>query len=327
MAEEPFAELIGRLTSEFIGDVFSSAARLQNGSWESGAIALAVSQYNSGHVAADPDLHTQYASVHLDDHERRPISVAALARSLQLPRESVRRYTLQLVERGVLVRAGKDGLIVPKHYIMRPEVEAQAREIPIGFIDMLQKLDDVAYPFLSEELGMAPPPRPAGEFPIYFVARTAGAFLFRIYYEAMATSPNLLDFLIEQAVTNHNISELTAEEHHRFSVMGVTPPDRLRRPMAAAAIAQALGVSPSTAYRVIRRMVNEGRLSKSGLGYIVPNRVLQARAARVEQANTYFRAMIRSLQQRISVAEVIAAGPALKRMRHSSLDENGGAAA
>lgn len=56
------------------------------------------------------------------DHERRPLTVRQVADSLDLPYETVRRRFVEMLEKGMAQRIGREGFIVPQSALAKPEV-------------------------------------------------------------------------------------------------------------------------------------------------------------------------------------------------------------
>lgn len=56
------------------------------------------------------------------DHERRPLTVRQVADSLALPYETVRRRFVEMLEKGMAQRIGREGFIVPSSALAKPEV-------------------------------------------------------------------------------------------------------------------------------------------------------------------------------------------------------------
>lgn len=56
------------------------------------------------------------------DHERRPLTVRQVADSLDLPYETVRRRFVEMLEKGMALRIGREGFIVPQSALAKPEV-------------------------------------------------------------------------------------------------------------------------------------------------------------------------------------------------------------
>lgn len=56
------------------------------------------------------------------DHERRPLTVRQVADSLDLPYETVRRRFVEMLDKGMALRIGREGFIVPQSALAKPEV-------------------------------------------------------------------------------------------------------------------------------------------------------------------------------------------------------------
>lgn len=80
-----------------------------------GIILLAIMGANVGALDTDPVASRQFAGLAAipPDTLRRPISVYALAASLGLPYETVRRHVHKMIAQGVCERVGDEGVIVP----------------------------------------------------------------------------------------------------------------------------------------------------------------------------------------------------------------------
>ena len=78
-------------------------------------ILLAIMGANVGALDADPVASKKFAGIDAvpPDELRRPISIYALAASLGLPYETVRRQVHKMIERGICERVGDEGVIVP----------------------------------------------------------------------------------------------------------------------------------------------------------------------------------------------------------------------
>lgn len=107
-----------------------------NGDLMSGLVFTAIRAANTKHITntapgANKDL--------LPDYDRRPVSMMAVSNSMRLPYETVRRHSLRLVERGLCVRAGRNGLIVPTAALREMTVEAgTVVQLVLGFIQELR---------------------------------------------------------------------------------------------------------------------------------------------------------------------------------------------
>jgi len=72
------------------------------------------------------------------DSDRRPVSMMAISNSRRLPYETVRRHSSRLVERGLWVRADRNGLIVPVAALRDMTAEAgPVVQLILGFMQEL----------------------------------------------------------------------------------------------------------------------------------------------------------------------------------------------
>jgi hypothetical protein len=87
-----------------------------------GVIYLAVLQANIRPIADDPRLSRAYAGAEPPpDSVRIPVTARAVAESLNLPRETTRRYINRLVAMGHCNRIGRQGVVVPQAVLVSPE--------------------------------------------------------------------------------------------------------------------------------------------------------------------------------------------------------------
>lgn len=86
-------------------------------------IFLAIQAANVGSLDSDPKESRRYSGVDAipPDELRRPISIYALAGSLGLPYETVRRQVHKMIDQGIVDRMG-DGVIVPARVLESPQM-------------------------------------------------------------------------------------------------------------------------------------------------------------------------------------------------------------
>jgi hypothetical protein len=89
-------------------------------------LVMAINQANIGPLTRDPAARTRYGALEAPapDHERRPVSVRAVAASMQLPYETARRNIRRLEQQGVCVLSPQ-GVVVPEAF-MRSEAYFEA---------------------------------------------------------------------------------------------------------------------------------------------------------------------------------------------------------
>jgi DNA-binding Lrp family transcriptional regulator len=118
-AAAPEVWRLARLSVLFVFDV----ARISRGEGDllEPLLLTAILQANQAALPGRPDLQLAYGGTQwaLPDAQRRPISISALAHSLGLPFETVRRRARALAARGLCVRT-PEGLSVPETVVTSP---------------------------------------------------------------------------------------------------------------------------------------------------------------------------------------------------------------
>jgi hypothetical protein len=74
------------------------------------------------------------------DDERRPITIRQVADSLGLPYETVRRRVVEMLERGMARKVGREGFIVPVEALGRPEVVNSLKRSHTSLLRFLKEL-------------------------------------------------------------------------------------------------------------------------------------------------------------------------------------------
>ncbi len=116
---------IGRSTNSFHLRTAELLADAVDGDLVRGIIFLGIIQANVQTLNSDLDLSLRYAGVETipPDALRRPISVYALAQSLDLPYETTRRYVQKLIEDGRCAREAS-GIVAPSQVLAQPAMIA-----------------------------------------------------------------------------------------------------------------------------------------------------------------------------------------------------------
>ena len=74
------------------------------------------------------------------NEERRPITIRQVADSLGLPYETVRRRMVEMLERGMARKVGREGFIVPAEALARPEVVNSLKRSHTSLLRFLKEL-------------------------------------------------------------------------------------------------------------------------------------------------------------------------------------------
>jgi hypothetical protein len=140
-------------------------------------IVMAVNQANIAPLTRDTDARYAYGglSAPAPDESRRPVSIHAIAMSMQLPFETVRRRVHHLEEVGA-VRQEARGVIVPTAYLSSP---AYVQDVMVAHGRMRQLYFDLSGQSLLDPLP-ASHYLPTDEAPVRAAARLLSDFLLRI---------------------------------------------------------------------------------------------------------------------------------------------------
>ncbi len=113
--DAPYSRLFAYFVAEFVQRTALPVVAAFDNDYEQAMIFLAITTQNIQNLMLNQVTRKQYASfaVLAPDHLIRPVSRMALARSTNLPRETVRRKVLKLMARGFVEETPK-GLIVPR---------------------------------------------------------------------------------------------------------------------------------------------------------------------------------------------------------------------
>jgi hypothetical protein len=234
-------------------------------------LRAAIVHSNLAHLIRDPVFQRRFATVDQDppDAMRRPATINAIATSLRLPFETVRRRVLGLVETGVCALSS-GGVIVPQAASSSPPyraaLAAQHGKLE-GLYRRLRAIGALAPPPAVEPWAGDPPVRLAGRLVVEYVLRFTDPVLKQI--RDPVTSLTLLEIILA------NTEDLPDGEGGGDGTdVAAFVPDSRRAPVTVTALEARLGV----AHETLRRHV--GRLREIGLcravegGYIVPAEAL-----------------------------------------------------
>ncbi|MBB3891507.1 hypothetical protein GGQ61_002235 [Phenylobacterium haematophilum] len=119
--EEPADIFFARLSGAFVLRTLANASEVFEGDMMLGIVFMAIGQATVSHVAAERHLSEFEAGVAPDDM-RHPVSVLSIAGSLNIPRETARRYVSRLIDLGYCQRVHGRRVIIPGEVYQRPEL-------------------------------------------------------------------------------------------------------------------------------------------------------------------------------------------------------------
>ncbi|MFN3513480.1 MAG: hypothetical protein ACK41C_10565 [Phenylobacterium sp.] len=180
---------------------------------------------------------------------RRPITAYALAVSMDIPRETVRRKVKRLVELNFLEETSA-GLLVRPERLGEPDVQHAIHQNLLLTVQLCRDLT---------ELGVADAQAistPRG-LHAHATTRVTSAFMLRFLEDARALSQGGVQAaLIYLALLRGNLRHLDPSSD-RTTLEGVVP-DALRRPVPALTLAEELGLPRETVRRKAARFVSNG---------------------------------------------------------------------
>ncbi len=244
-----------------------------------GLLLSAISQANLAQITRDPGLQRAYATLDQPppDALRRPVSISAVANSLNIPFETARRRILALTDRGLLLTVDK-GVILPQAPLNSPlyRMAAQAN----------YELVRALY-FRLRGIGLLTNlPRPNGPIfaaddpPLRLVIRMSSSYLLRLAEHTNRLIGDVVTTLIImdlfQANTEHLEDTEGGQSQDDWGPESFVP-DEHRRPVRIAALSSRLGIPQETVRRHLVQLVARGLCAKTPEGYLVPAEVLANR--------------------------------------------------
>jgi len=258
--------LTSRLATAFLLDIIAIARG--DGDVLDTLLIGAIIQANVAEINRRADLQLAYAGSGEipPDEIRRPVSMNALASSLKLPFETVRRRVNTLAGRG-LCKFVEGGVIVPSAVL----------SLPKSYADGLRAYERLrAFYYQLNDLGLIrdlPPPSvvlSASTFPVRAIGRLLGTYVLRVV-ETLGTMGDLIDGLILLETFRSNVEHLP---HDQRGGEGFEPADmvsdRLRTPITVTRLARRIGVPHETARRHITALMARGVCVRARGGLIVP---------------------------------------------------------
>lgn len=118
---------IGRLSADYVLRTIAALAAMFDGDILMGVIFLALFRASVEYVGRGGTNSPAFEDGVVPDHARRAISTLALANSLNMPRETVRRYVNRLTDLGFCSRDSDRRLMVTATIARRPEIAALLR--------------------------------------------------------------------------------------------------------------------------------------------------------------------------------------------------------
>jgi DNA-binding Lrp family transcriptional regulator len=224
-------------------------------------IFTAVLDANMAPVNRDPELQVIYGGdIAAPDELRRPVSINAVAQSLSLPFETVRRRVGGLARAGLCVLEPR-GVIVPRAAVSSPAynmIQRARYDRARRFYQVLKTAG--ALPGDSAANAQTPTAGPL----VRAADRALSSYMLRACNDLIALTSDVLRTLILVELTLDNIGELATVDLPRWAA----DPAGLARPVRVAALAQQLRVAPETTRRHVLALEGTGFADRVGPGFI-----------------------------------------------------------
>lgn len=234
-------------------------------------LRAAILHSNLAHHARDEDFQRRFAAIDADppDDTRRPATVNAIATSLRLPFETVRRRVGGLVETGICASM-PGGVIVPQALTSS---EPYRRNLHYQY-GKLQQL----YGRLRT-IGIVEPPPAAepwrGEAPVRLAGRFVVEFVLRFVEIPLETVGDPVTTLTGLEIILANTEDLSdTDAGGEGAEVEAFVPDHRRKPVSITELGARLGVPGETIRRHVARLHDAGLCRKVAGGYIVPAEAL-----------------------------------------------------
>jgi hypothetical protein len=234
------------------------------------ALLLVVATHaNLAAITSSPTLQLAYASVSQPPPEalRRPVSVNAIATSLNLPFETVRRRIAKL--------AGQGACAVTPAGICTPIAGAESPMFAAGATMIYLRTQTLF--FELRRLGSldAPAPsagaeRPQDAWPARLVMRCVGEFVVRSIEPLTRQGVNILSAFIIMQVLDANTRHLMESRTRNLAGPDGVLLDVHRRPVSITVLASHLGLPRETVRRHVIQLAADGWCRRQGRGWIVP---------------------------------------------------------
>jgi DNA-binding Lrp family transcriptional regulator len=234
-----------------------------------GLILVAMVQANVAQVTREPELQRTYGSYEeaLPDDLRRPLSVSAIANSLRLPYETVRRRVAHLSRRGYCVMTPA-GAYVPQEALSSPEHMAGVFAIYELLRQFYYRLSDLG--LLHFPASPAPPA--SGVELVRAIMRLLGEYFLRTVDAITLAVDDLVAGFCLLGIMRANTEDMADEAGE--DEPGGFPPNALRKPISVAALAGRLRLPPETVRRHVSQLVADGRCVRTRGGLIIPTEFL-----------------------------------------------------
>lgn len=220
-------------------------------------LVLAINQANIAPLTRDPEARARYGGLNAPapDGQRRPVSINAVAASLGLPFETVRRRIRRLAAEQVCVLSA-EGVVVPASFLASP---SYLQSVMLGHERLRHFYQDLRAAGLAEDL--PPPAFDTDSVPVRAAARLLADYVLRASEGLMREAGNVISVLVLVA--------LLAAALHDDRPAGAGP-----RGLSIRSIAAQLRLSPETVRRHVAELTEDGLCVRTAAGLVIGDEML-----------------------------------------------------
>ncbi len=201
----------------------------------------------------------------------RPVATTAVAVSMGLSASTVRRHAADLVAAGLLAKDAA-GLRPAPGFAADGRLAEIAADDTRALVRVVASLAGAAHAPAAKAIdaGLA-------DLPADLVARPLLDFALRTMEGFVALYGDVTAGTIIATIIGANVEHITREPAlaRRFAGEHTPPPDSLREPVALRALARSIDFPFETVRRRVAALSEQGLVVATGLGVVVPTRVLQ----------------------------------------------------
>lgn len=213
-------------------------------------------------VNRDPELRVTYGGIEdsAPDELRRPVSINAMAQSLRLPFETVRRRFQKLARAGLCVITPQ-GVVAPRSAVTSPAYKAKQRDRYDRLRDFHATLTAMGALAAAPAADTPPPP---GEPLVRAANRALSEYTLRACSDLIALTGDVVSSLILMELALENTRALAPGELAAWT----REPEALGRPVRIAALAAPLRFSAETIRRHVAVLEETGFCRRTAGGVV-----------------------------------------------------------
>jgi DNA-binding Lrp family transcriptional regulator len=220
-------------------------------------LVLAINQANIAPLTRDPDARARYGGLDAPapDGERRPVSINAVAASLGLPFETVRRRIRRLAAEQVCALS-PEGVVAPASFLASP---SYLQSVMLAHERMRRFYAELRAAGLVE--GLPPPAFDPDSVPVRAAARLLADYVLRASEGLSREAGNVISVLVLVA--------LLAAALNDEGRAGAAP-----RALSVRSIAVQLRLSPETVRRHVAELIEDGLCVRTPAGLVIMEETL-----------------------------------------------------